>query len=113
MVYCAAYKCTSYGQITEDVSFHRQIQESQVNQTLFHSRISTNIFPKYEKRSKAWIHKVCRENWKPSKTSVICSKHFSSDDFEPSTEKGLLKDQLCHQFLSWVKVIVESYCKIR
>ncbi len=42
-------------------------------------------FPKDEARRRLWIKQVSTTpaKWKPSKTSMLCSKHFSDDCFEP------------------------------
>ena len=38
-------------------------------------------FPKDEKRRKAWTIRVKRKDFVPSKTSRLCSKHFTNDQF--------------------------------
>ena len=39
--------------------------------------------PESKKRRKRWVDfvRLKRAKWEPSKTSVICSKHFRADDF--------------------------------
>ena len=39
--------------------------------------------PESKKRRKRWVDfvRLKRTKWEPSKTSVICSKHFKADDF--------------------------------
>ena len=49
--------------------------------------------PEAKKRRKRWIDfvRLKRAQWEPSKSSVICSKHFKPDDFVQNYT--LLKDQ--------------------
>ena len=49
--------------------------------------------PEAKKRRKRWIDfvRLKRAQWEPSKSSVICSKHFKPDDFVRNYT--LLKDQ--------------------
>ena len=55
-----------------------------------------NDRPEAKKRRKRWVDfvKVKRAKWEPSKSSVICSKHFKPDDFarrlHVQEEKGIL-----------------------
>ena len=39
--------------------------------------------PESKKRRKRWVDfvRLKRAKWEPSKTSVVCSKHFKADDF--------------------------------
>ncbi|XP_077536392.1 uncharacterized protein LOC144148749 isoform X2 [Haemaphysalis longicornis] len=53
--------------------------------TSFHS------FPKCEKLKRLWVLATKRANWWPSKTSLLCSAHFKSDDF---THDPSIVDQL-------------------
>lgn len=48
--------------------------------------VSLHRFPKDKALCKIWITKVrlTRAKWNPSPTSVICSDHFTADDFEKS-----------------------------
>ncbi|XP_024215412.1 THAP domain-containing protein 1 isoform X7 [Halyomorpha halys] len=41
-------------------------------------------FPSDEKEKKKWILAVNRNNWKPSKRSYLCSRHFTQDCFDRS-----------------------------
>ncbi|XP_067013647.2 gelsolin-related protein of 125 kDa isoform X2 [Anabrus simplex] len=72
---CCVYKCNSIRvKGTFMQSFHR--------------------FPDREKsptRFKLWERKINRQGFKPTKYSVVCSKHFDMDDFE---ETSLLKRKL-------------------
>ena len=38
-------------------------------------------FPKDEKRRKVWISRIKRKKFRPSKTSRLCAKHFTNDQF--------------------------------
>jgi len=38
-------------------------------------------FPRSEKRKKVWVNMVNRKDWRPSKSSVLCSDHFSNEAF--------------------------------
>lgn len=48
-------------------------------------RISLFKFPKDQSLCKKWTIQVkkTRDKWEPSKTSVLCSAHFTEDSFEP------------------------------
>jgi len=43
-------------------------------------------FPKDPARRKLWQRNVRRDKWVPTKNSVICSKHFQNEDFQPTAE---------------------------
>jgi hypothetical protein len=43
--------------------------------------VSNHVFPKDQKRRDLWTKAIPRANWKPSKSSVICSLHFDSSDY--------------------------------
>jgi hypothetical protein len=49
-------------------------------------------FPKDCERRKIWIQKVRRENWTPKKNTVLCSKHFLDEEFEPRCEHRQRRD---------------------
>ena len=60
-----------------------------------HTNIIHFIFfrlPKDPERRKIWIHKIRRENWTPTETTVICYKHFALDDFEAPAEHRKKRD---------------------
>ena len=40
-------------------------------------------FPKDPERRHFWIRNVKRDKWRPTAASVLCSKHFTSEDFQP------------------------------
>lgn len=42
-------------------------------------------FPSDEEERNKWVQALRREKWKPTKTSIICSKHFKDDDFDRSS----------------------------
>lgn len=43
---------------------------------------SIHSFPlKDEERCALWVEAVCKPNWKPSKSSVVCSLHFKESDY--------------------------------
>lgn len=41
-------------------------------------------FPKEPNLIEQWIDATGRENWMPTKTSTICSKHFTEKDYVPT-----------------------------
>ena len=48
-----------------------------------------HVFPWSDKsRVKAWIIAVKRDNWQPTKHSVVCKAHFDKDDYETTTTYG-------------------------
>ena len=70
--YCVVYGCNSSG--SDDISIH--------------------TFPKDPETRKKWIcfvknHRSCWDG--PTKHSVICSLHFSADDFEQDLQNKLMK----------------------
>ena len=42
--------------------------------------------PKSEEMKAIWISKIYRENFEPSKNTIVCSRHFLEDDFVPDCE---------------------------
>ena len=65
MVYCVAFNC-------KNGSFKNQPKQQKV---AFFS------FPEKNPLRQCWINKVRRKNWKPSKSSKLCSKHFEDSSF--------------------------------
>ncbi|XP_050500037.1 uncharacterized protein LOC114338710 isoform X7 [Diabrotica virgifera virgifera] len=59
---CSAVKCYNRRNKNEKMKFHR--------------------FPTDPNRRKLWLNAVRRVNFIPSKTTVICEKHFTSEDYE-------------------------------
>ncbi|XP_049881830.1 uncharacterized protein LOC126377866 isoform X2 [Pectinophora gossypiella] len=49
--------------------------------TITQGGISYHRFPKEPYIKEAWINVTGRENWMPTKSSTICSKHFKDNDF--------------------------------
>uniref|UniRef100_A0A1E1VXX4 THAP-type domain-containing protein n=1 Tax=Pectinophora gossypiella TaxID=13191 RepID=A0A1E1VXX4_PECGO len=43
--------------------------------------ITFHLFPRHPKMKEKWINVTRRNNWFPSKHSVICSRHFTKDCF--------------------------------
>ncbi|GBN40856.1 hypothetical protein AVEN_204109-1 [Araneus ventricosus] len=62
VVSCCAFGCTEKAVKGGPVTFH--------------------CFPKDEERRKIWEIKIRRENFKATKSSRLCSKHFSPDSFD-------------------------------
>ncbi|KAK5643813.1 hypothetical protein RI129_007658 [Pyrocoelia pectoralis] len=58
---CVAFKCTNRYSKDKSISFHR--------------------FPADKNLKSQWIRAIRRENFNPTKDSVICGKHFKDDDF--------------------------------
>ena len=53
-----------------------------INKFINGGRTSLHLFPKDPDVRSYWI-KVCRrQNWIPTKSSVVCSDHFNKDDFK-------------------------------
>ena len=44
--------------------------------------VTKHIFPKDEISRRAWIEAVPRDDWEPSNSSILCSLHFTDDDFQ-------------------------------
>ena len=62
--YCCVYGCNSSSSKNPNISFFK--------------------FPKDSKLSKAWIIRIRREDFTPTATSYVCSRHFLSEDFTSS-----------------------------
>ncbi|KAH7976524.1 hypothetical protein HPB52_015801 [Rhipicephalus sanguineus] len=68
--YCVAYGCRStYGR--DEVAFHK--------------------FPRDQKMAAKWVSAVKRKCFKPTRSSVLCSKHFRDSDYvrSPSLTQSL------------------------
>ncbi|KAF2905508.1 hypothetical protein ILUMI_00674, partial [Ignelater luminosus] len=76
--YCCAYGCTNEWMPGGNTTFHKYV-----------------IFSSPHKRPdllKLWIHSLRCEDFKPSLTTVICSAHFTKNDYlESGGNKKLLK----------------------
>ena len=46
-----------------------------------------HLFPSDLTLRKAWIDGVSRKNWQPSKSSLLCKKHFREEDYITETKK--------------------------
>ncbi|XP_075557876.1 peroxynitrite isomerase THAP4-like [Dermacentor variabilis] len=42
---------------------------------------SFHMFPRDQQVRKLWVLAVRRENWQPTRSSMLCSAHFKKDDF--------------------------------
>ncbi|XP_055863254.1 peroxynitrite isomerase THAP4-like [Biomphalaria glabrata] len=73
VLYCSAFGCRNSG-LTPGIHF-------------FH-------FPKDDTLRKQWIIKMRRENFTPSKFSVLCSEHFEESDLEPKCRPSFLRSLL-------------------
>lgn len=73
---CAAFNCTSRWKRKSNISFH--------------------FFPVENGRLlKKWVTATNRKNFKPNKYSVLCSRHFTEDDYHmklPNTVRRRLKN---------------------
>lgn len=49
-------------------------------------------FPKCPERKKKWIDATCREEWYPTNNSVVCSRHFTDDNFHIMKNRRRLMD---------------------
>ena len=45
-------------------------------------KLSFFKFPTDQELRKKWIHKVPRRGWMPASNTVLCEKHFRSEDFQ-------------------------------
>ncbi|GCC29250.1 hypothetical protein chiPu_0007688 [Chiloscyllium punctatum] len=69
---CAAYGCTAVYRKNTNTSFHR--------------------FPSNPWRRTEWIRLVRRENFKPSKHTFLCSKHFEQTCFDRTGQTRRLRE---------------------
>ena len=44
--------------------------------------VTKHIFPKDPQKLEMWIRAIPREEWTPTKYSVVCSLHFEDSDFK-------------------------------
>lgn len=64
---CSALNCKTRWKSNTNVQFHK--------------------FPLGDKTlCEIWIERVGRKDWRPTKTSVLCSKHFSADSYRSSPD---------------------------
>ena len=64
--YCCVFGCTCKSDINVDISFHE--------------------FPADLAQATAWKKRIRREDFHPSKTTYVCSRHFDENDFLPANE---------------------------
>ncbi|GCB77352.1 THAP domain-containing protein 2-like [Scyliorhinus torazame] len=69
---CAAFGCTAVYRKNTNTSFHR--------------------FPSNPRRRTEWIRLVRRENFKPSKHTFLCSKHFEQTCFDRTGQTRRLRE---------------------
>ena len=70
MVYCAAFNCKNGS------SKNHETQQ----------KVSFFSFPENKRMRDIWIEKIRRKNWKPTKSSKLCSQHFESSCFVQNFE---------------------------
>lgn len=75
MVHCSIFGCNNNSFRQKHLSYFR--------------------FPRSEEIRQAWIHRCDRKDsdgskWKPRKNSVICSEHFTPEDFQRNLKSELL-----------------------
>ena len=51
-------------------------KKGKVRSAKYPTKISSFSFPKDDERLKKWLHAIQRPNWKPTKYSFICARHF-------------------------------------
>jgi len=39
--------------------------------------------------TKKWLIAIRRDRWQPTKTSVVCGRHFTTDDYVTQTATGM------------------------
>jgi hypothetical protein len=59
--------------------------------------VTKHIFPKEDSARRAWIEAVPRDDWEPSNSSILCSLHFTDDDFQV----GLCCGSFLKYFFGW------------
>jgi len=52
--------------------------------------IGGHLFPRDEVRRQRWIIAIRRDNWLPTRYSVVCHRHFSGTDYRTETYYGTL-----------------------
>lgn len=63
--FCCAVGCHNQRSVDKNVTFH--------------------TFPQEKARRARWVTAVRRENWAPTKSSRLCSEHFSVESYEISS----------------------------
>jgi len=56
--------------------------------------VSTFIFPKEKEKLHKWLKAIPRENWTPTKSSVVCAKHFCDSEIIRYEEFSLSSGEL-------------------
>ncbi|GBM91938.1 hypothetical protein AVEN_97205-1 [Araneus ventricosus] len=89
VVSCCAFGCTERAVKGGPVTFH--------------------CFPKDEEKRKIWEIKIRRENFKATKASRLCSKHFSPDSFDRGKFGGTwLKKTAVPTIFNFPKHVIEQ-----
>ena len=78
-MYCPVYGCYSDSQKHTDEKIH------------FFEFSKASKGPEEIKRRNVWINFCKRKNFTPTRSTRICSLHFSSDAFDPSSSPEFLK----------------------
>lgn len=101
---CSAYGCTNRHHKGTSIHFHRLVEENISLDYLSFQSMKINLkfnhyfelnkcsFPFSRKKMlKAWVRAIRRKNFKPTKSSVICSIHFRETDFIKTIKGWILK----------------------
>ena len=86
---CAAYNCTNRYSKESKCSFHR--------------------FPKNPEICKKWVLATKRDNFAPSKFSVICSDHFIPANYINNGKKPILKSDAIPTVFNFPSNFVKNY----
>ncbi|KAL5245214.1 hypothetical protein ACI65C_012624 [Semiaphis heraclei] len=74
--FCSAFNCSSSSDVENELIFHK--------------------FPLNDsERLKKWIYAVRRINFKPTRNSILCSLHFTENDYNKAVVSGKLVLKKC------------------